>query len=176
MATLYRHPRGTRAALNALAAADGLTPNVVYQITDEDRLAVATSVSTYQTFLKEGEGSGGSQSIIPIWAEENGGLAANAYEWSWGNGATGSDIGIPIPVACELFAVSFNADTFGTSVQMRTQGDGTVLHTSSFTANNQVDTLETPVPVPAGTRLDFRTGSLVGTTTDARVCAWLRTT
>jgi hypothetical protein len=31
----------------------------IYVITDENRLAIATSVSTYQTSAKEGEGSGG---------------------------------------------------------------------------------------------------------------------
>lgn len=50
-----QHKRGTRSALDALAAANNLLVGQVYVITDEDRLAVATSVSTYQTFAKESE-------------------------------------------------------------------------------------------------------------------------
>ena len=58
MATV-RHARGTRAALNALASGGLLVPWQLYVISDESRVAVATSTSTYQTFAKEGEGGGG---------------------------------------------------------------------------------------------------------------------
>ena len=58
MATV-RHARGTRAALNALASSNQLVPWQLYALTDESRVAIATSTSTYQTFLKEGEGGGG---------------------------------------------------------------------------------------------------------------------
>ena len=54
-----RHARGTRAALNALASNSLLVPWQLYVISDESRVAVATSTSTYQTFAKEGEGGGG---------------------------------------------------------------------------------------------------------------------
>ena len=63
-----QHKRGTRTDLNTLAAASGLLVGQVYVITDEDRLAVATSTSAYQATAKEGEGGGGltllSQEII----------------------------------------------------------------------------------------------------------------
>lgn len=55
MAVGYRHPRGTRAALNALATAGTLVVGQVYVITDENRLAVALTASTYETFAKAGE-------------------------------------------------------------------------------------------------------------------------
>lgn len=54
-----QHKRGTRAALDALAASSGLVPWQVYAISDESRLALALTTSTYQTFLKTGEGGGG---------------------------------------------------------------------------------------------------------------------
>lgn len=54
-----RHARGTRAALNALASNSLLVPWQLYVVSDESRVAVATSTSTYQTFAKEGEGGGG---------------------------------------------------------------------------------------------------------------------
>ena len=58
MATV-RHARGTRTALDALASNNQLVPWQLYVISDESRVAVATSTSTYQTFAKEGEGGGG---------------------------------------------------------------------------------------------------------------------
>jgi len=115
--------------------------------------------------------------IFPIWAEENGGIANGAYEWSFGNGATGNDIGIPIAVDCTLFAASFNADVFGTSVSMnlirRRAGVNTTIQTSTFTANNTVDNF-TPIEFLAGDTIVFQTNTVVGGTTDARICAWFR--
>jgi len=48
-----QHKRGSRADLNTLAAANGLLLGQIYLITDEDRLAVATGVGSYQGFRKE---------------------------------------------------------------------------------------------------------------------------
>lgn len=48
MSVRYKHPRGTRAALNTLAAANGLIQYQVYLLTDEGhRPVVATSVSAF---------------------------------------------------------------------------------------------------------------------------------
>lgn len=47
MAVFYALPRGTRAALDALAAASGLVPYQQYLLTDESRVVVATSTSAY---------------------------------------------------------------------------------------------------------------------------------
>lgn len=55
-----RHKRGTRAALVALAGADGLKPGQLYVLTDETgRIAIATSTSTFSTFALESEVGGG---------------------------------------------------------------------------------------------------------------------
>lgn len=59
MAVLVRHPIGNRAAIDNLASNGNLVSNVIYHISDEDRIAIATSSNTYQTFAKEGEGEGG---------------------------------------------------------------------------------------------------------------------
>lgn len=125
----------------------------------------------------EAAGGGGGSSVgapIAIWAEENGGLAANTAEWSWGNGAVGNAIGIPIAVDAELVAMSFNAESFGAGASIRTRGNGVLLHEASFTTNNSVVDI-TPVPVAKGTRIDFQTGTIFGgSVNDARVCAWFR--
>lgn len=54
-----QHKRGTRAALDALASGSGLIVGQIYLITDETRIAIATSVSAYQTFALESEAGGG---------------------------------------------------------------------------------------------------------------------
>mgnify|MGYP000892563024 FL=1 len=50
-----QNKRGTRAQLNAAATANQLKIGEIYLITDEDRLAVGTSVNTYQDFSKLSE-------------------------------------------------------------------------------------------------------------------------
>ena len=57
MAVEYQHPRGTRAALNALAASNSIKPGQVYLITDESRLAVGLTASTYEVSAKASEGA-----------------------------------------------------------------------------------------------------------------------
>jgi hypothetical protein len=54
-----QHKRGTRAQVNAAATANGLKVGEVYLITDEARLAVGTSVNSYQDFAKLSEAGGG---------------------------------------------------------------------------------------------------------------------
>lgn len=118
--------------------------------------------------------AGVPKSIIPIWAEENGALADNQYEWSFGNGAVGATIGIVIPFNCELFAVSLNAEVAGTSITMHTKNNNVNIHTSTHTGQNSFETLTTPIAFSAGDKVSFQTGTLSGTWSDARVCAWFR--
>lgn len=54
-----QHLRGTLAALNALAAGNGLLPGQIYVLTDQSRIAVALTVSTFETFAKLSEAGGG---------------------------------------------------------------------------------------------------------------------
>jgi len=63
-----QHKRGSRADLNTLASANGLLLGQIYLITDEDRLAVATGVGSYQAAEKEGGGGGGG-SALELYAE-----------------------------------------------------------------------------------------------------------
>jgi len=53
----------TRSELNAIASSSGITTDGVYLITDEDRLAVGLSSSTYETFAKESEAGSGTASF-----------------------------------------------------------------------------------------------------------------
>lgn len=112
--------------------------------------------------------------VFPIWAEENGGLDNNAFEWSYGNGATGASIGVPLGTDCELFALSFNAETFGTSVSFNLQKNQTTEATVNFVANNTALLLPTPVPFALGDLYGVQTNTVNGGMTDARVIAWFR--
>lgn len=110
--------------------------------------------------------------IFPIWAEEGGGLSNNNYQWSYGNGATGA-MGIPLGIDCELFAISLNADSFGTSVSVNIQNNLSTISTPLFSTNNQVVAI-TAVPFSQGDLLSFQTATETGTFSDVRVCAWFR--
>lgn len=61
-----QHKRGTAAALAALASGSGLLPGQIYLITDQSRLAVALTVSTYETFAKLSESGGGGSYVSPL--------------------------------------------------------------------------------------------------------------
>lgn len=52
MATPIRFKRGSRAQIMAAAASNGLAAGEPYLITDEDNFALATSASTFQTFVR----------------------------------------------------------------------------------------------------------------------------
>lgn len=56
-----QHIRGTRAALDALAGASGLLPGQIYVLTDQARIAVALTTSTYEAFVREGDIWDGTQ-------------------------------------------------------------------------------------------------------------------
>jgi hypothetical protein len=122
----------------------------------------------------EGAGGGGG-ALFPIWAEENGALASNQYEWSWGNGATGSAIGLVVPVDCDLVAFTHNVEVAGTSIFYRVQQNGTNVHTTgSITAANYTENVDPAVAFSAGDRVSFQTGTVSGSWSDGRVCAWFR--
>lgn len=68
-----QHPRGTLAAMDGLAAGVGLLPGQIYVLTDQGRIAVALTTSTYETFAKlsEAGGSGGSSLGLSIAMRNN---------------------------------------------------------------------------------------------------------
>ena len=123
---------------------------------------------------------------IVIWAEESTNLSNNNEQWSYGNGDTGF-IGIPLPEDWQAYAVSFHADNTrnnNDSVIMAVgeiSGNDTFSELFRFTASgdttdNLVHTelLTTPISVPAGTTLGFKTITENGNVNGARVAVWLR--
>lgn len=59
-----RLPRGTQAALDALAGSSSLLEGEAYWLTDTDRIAVALTTSTYAMFYRTTElGTGATKNI-----------------------------------------------------------------------------------------------------------------
>jgi hypothetical protein len=96
-----RHKRGTRAQIDAAAAANGLRVGEVYVITDENRLTIGTATNAHQPIAKQNEiaGDASDPSVAYIMADDfhsqsletgevgelgwsfvNGSMAANASE------------------------------------------------------------------------------------------------
>lgn len=111
--------------------------------------------------------------IFPIVAEENGPLSNNAFEWSHGNGSVGNDIGVVIPVDCELVFATFNADVFGTSVSIHIRRNNVEVTTPLFTSNNSTVIIP-PILFEKDSLISYRTAVVTGTNTDARITAWMR--
>ena len=93
-------PRGTRAALNTLASGSGLKVGEVYLITDENRLAVALTTSTYEVFEKRSESTF-------TFVLDGGGVALTA----------GATIDLPgLPYACTVTGWTIVSDVSGSAV------------------------------------------------------------
>jgi len=110
--------------------------------------------------------------LFPIWAEESGGATNGSQQYSFGNGATGN-IGIPLATDCELFAVSMQAEAFGTSISIDYEKNGVAVHTETFNGGQGTVAI-TAIPFVFGDLITFRTNTEVGTYSDIRVIAWFR--
>lgn len=122
---------------------------------------------------------------VVIWAEEAGSLSNNNMQWSYANGDTGF-IGIPLPEDWEAYAVSFHADNTSNASNtmlmavVDISGNGIFTEFFRFTASGANDNmsyteiLATPVVIPAGTTLGFRSITETGDINSARVAVWLR--
>ena len=156
--------RGTRARVNLTASQRGFLTGEPLLITDENRLAVATSPSTYTTFLKEGEGGGGTTDIAatthaagtkttPVDTDEFP-LVDSAFSWglkkltfanlkTWIGGLfvskSGDTMTGPLTVEGENYA-DIMIRAYGNS------GDGAVFH-----GNQALGTKAAPLPPSSGT-------------------------
>ena len=119
-----------------------------------------------------------------IWAEESAAVASNAAEWSYGNGDIGN-IGIPLADDWEIYALGFNADasTAGATISFDIVDFTTTTNMVTNVAtpnnfggtNNYVSVVDTPpIQIGRGATLGFRTNTVTGTISSARVAAYLR--
>ena len=143
-----------------------------------------SSGQTGDILIRDSSGIYNSQSvengftIFPIWAEENAQIDNGQYEWSYGNGSTGDSIGITLPIDCELFASTLNAESFSTSASIniyRRRGEiNTLVSTPNFTNRNQSIDETTPIQFLAGDTVVIQTNTVVGFASDVRICNWFR--
>ena len=121
----FQHKRGTRAALDALAAAGVLLPGQIYIITDEQRMAVAIDTSNYQAMMKEGEGGAGGSTYYRLhqgqrfylegdgrWISQADDNYGNSYVSQYDSAGTGADplvyynrIGFPLSAGEKIIAL-----------------------------------------------------------------------
>jgi hypothetical protein len=152
-----RHKRGTRSALNALAALNGLKIGQLYVIADESRVAIATAVNAYTAFLKESE-VGSATLLEPSMRKtqllaSSDFLTTNVVQGSFIGGAVSSGTSTTAPAAGVI------------------DGDhpGVVLLRSSTTANSgyQYSTTANYIRIGGGEQINivFRTPSSFATIT-----------
>lgn len=112
----FQCPRGTRAALDSLAGASGLKVGEIYLITDENRIAVGLTTSTYQIFEKRTESTF-------TFVLDGGGVALT----------TGATIDLPdVPYPCVVNAWTITGDVSGSAVA--TISKATYANFPTFTA------------------------------------------
>ena len=111
-------------------------------------------------------------SVFPIWVEENGNLSNNNRQWSGGNGSVGN-VNFPL-LDCDIFAVSLHGEIEGTSVSIDLMKNDALAETVTFSGGSRIIDLTTPLSYVREDLLGYRTNTVVGTWTDARILAWIR--
>ena len=130
-----------------------------------------------------------------LWAEESGATNANSAEWSFGNGATGyMGLRWDDTTDWEIVGMSFSADTYPATATITVDLMNYAGAASAAAANtlssislanaqdgggntnnaHKWETIDPPVPVPAGSLLGFITRQETGAISDARVLVRLR--
>ena len=119
--------------------------------------------------------------MVPIWAEENAGLATNSYEWAFGNGAnTPSDGGLTVYVPsgwnCSAISMSIRVGGGTANVTLLINGAeqlgaGCVDITSGQSATNE---FPSPLYIEDNDYVNFRTKTASGTSGPCVVTVWLR--
>ena len=109
--------------------------------------------------------------IMPIWAEENAGLAAGATEWAYGNGANtplaqGPVLYVPAGLNAEIVAVGLSIPSGTATVQVVINGvaQGAAANATHTGPGGTINTLVAPVPVVNGDILNFQTQTVTAAT------------
>lgn len=122
------------------------------------------------------------QSIFPIWAEESGSISpsvSSGYQWSFGNGATGTNTRLTIAFNCTLVKVSLRAtgSTPNATVEVYKNGAATGAAVVLSSGNNAVTVLGSPVSFSSGDDIMFRTTAFSGSGGGPNVVtAWFEVT
>lgn len=190
--TLWLQSNGTN--WNSVSSSDSQTITNLSQNTGTGLISYLNENNATQTAkvvstdgnntIKAGSDGGAYANIyekIVIWAEDSGSLATNSTNWGFGDSGIGQ-LGIPMPEAWEIYAVSFSSidSQNGDSVTMAVIDSRTNTTLYTFVATGPADNiaytqvLAVPVAVPAGTSIGFRTVLENGNVKKARVAVFLR--
>jgi len=118
--------------------------------------------------------------MVPVWAEENSSLSANAYEWAFGNGANspadgGLTVYVPSGWECHVVAMSLRIGSGTATVQLVHNGTSKGNDCNVAIAAGQGNTNEvTPLQINNNDYINFRTQAASGTSAPCVVTAWLR--
>jgi len=124
--------------------------------------------------------------IMPIWAEENGGLNDDSYEWAFGNGANtplahGVVLYVPSGYSAEVVALGLivNSSSNDAVAEVRceiTDGTGTMRVAGSVTVDipttsniKNIVELSSPEPFVNGEAINFKTVSISGSSSGPNV-------
>jgi len=145
---------------------------------------ISANTGIHCTYISAQTGNIGHEYMVPIWAEENAGLATGGYEWAFGNGANsaaddGVVIYVPTGYECHCVAMSLKLGATPTEITVELVLNSTpqgsncdVTCTATRAATNDSFT---PISISNGDYICFETSSVDGTTSGPNVVtAWLR--
>lgn len=121
-----------------------------------------------------------SDSLIPIWAEENSSLSTTiggGQEWAFGNGAnTPENLGLTIPFSFELVygTLTLRQGTAIVGIYINGSKVLDVAATGITNPKRASAQVTTPVTYPANSSISFRTQSSSNTNSPNVVSAWIR--
>ena len=95
MASVFKAPRGTRAALNSKAGANTIVAGQIYLITDENRIAIGLSTNSYEVFAKYSEAGGGGGGAQQVFVQQTRPTEAGPWVW-WQTDASGNIIDLTV--------------------------------------------------------------------------------
>jgi hypothetical protein len=119
--------------------------------------------------------------LVPIWAEENSTLNADAYEWAYGNGANtpidgGVTLYVPDGFEAEVVAMSLSIGSGSATVEL--VHNGVLKGAAAQIVSDGLNTVTeiTPLAVANGDLINFHTVAAIGTSAPCVVTAWIRMT
>ena len=113
--------------------------------------------------------------IIAIWAEENGTLDGNTFEWSWGNGATGSQYGYPMLSDGRIIraGASINPNNNSATIQIFVNGTNKASFSKLYNQRTTVTIFSPPIDLTQGQFIALKTNSETGTQSQNLVTLWI---
>jgi hypothetical protein len=124
--------------------------------------------------------SNGNESYFSIWAEENSSIAANAYEWAFGNGSdcpAGKGVVVYVPPGYECYLVSMglslNAGTGTVQAVINGASQGNNANVSVSAGNSAINDVE-PIAISSGDVVSFRTQAASGTSGPCIAVMWFK--